>query len=186
MSDLIRIRRGTSAEWASANPVLRSGEPGIDLTTDTLKIGDGTTAWSSLPAIGGGGGGGGSWGSITGTLSSQTDLQTALDAKQDDLVSGTTIKTVNGNTLLGSGNLVVTGAESFETVSKNLQGQDATLSYSGGNLSTIVYSTGVTKTLNYTGDNLTSVVLSGTTPGGIDLTKTLSYTGSDLTGVAYS
>jgi hypothetical protein len=30
---------------------------------------------------GGGGGGGGAWGSITGTLSSQTDLQTALNAK---------------------------------------------------------------------------------------------------------
>lgn len=29
----------------------------------------------------GGGGGGGTWGSITGTLSNQTDLQTALDAK---------------------------------------------------------------------------------------------------------
>jgi hypothetical protein len=29
-----------------------------------------------------GGGGGGTWGSITGTLSNQTDLQTALDAKQ--------------------------------------------------------------------------------------------------------
>ena len=28
------------------------------------------------------GGGGGAWGSITGTLSSQTDLATALDAKQ--------------------------------------------------------------------------------------------------------
>lgn len=32
-----------------------------------------------------GGGGGGIWGSITGTLSNQTDLQNALDAKQDDL-----------------------------------------------------------------------------------------------------
>jgi len=53
------------------------------------------------------GGSGGVWGSITGTLSTQTDLQSALDAKQDDLVSGTNIKTVNGNTLLGSGNLTV-------------------------------------------------------------------------------
>ena len=34
---------------------------------------------SDLP--GGGGGGGGTWGSITGTLSSQTDLQSALDLK---------------------------------------------------------------------------------------------------------
>ena len=33
----------------------------------------------------GGGGGGGTWGSITGTLSTQTDLQAALDAKQDAL-----------------------------------------------------------------------------------------------------
>lgn len=47
------------------------------------------------------------WGSITGTLSTQTDLQTALDAKQDDLVSGTNIKTINSNSLLGSGNISV-------------------------------------------------------------------------------
>lgn len=35
-----------------------------------------------IGSAGGGGGGGGTWGSITGTLSNQTDLQTALDAKQ--------------------------------------------------------------------------------------------------------
>lgn len=108
----------------------------------------------------GGGGGGASWGSITGTLSSQTDLQTALNgkeptitagttaqyyrgdktfqtlnksavglgnvdntsdankpistatqtalnAKQDTLVSGTNIKTINSTSLLGSGNIDV-------------------------------------------------------------------------------
>lgn len=47
------------------------------------------------------------WGTITGTLSSQTDLQAALDAKQDTLVSGTNIKTVNGSSVLGSGDLTV-------------------------------------------------------------------------------
>lgn len=36
-------------------------------------------------------------------------LQAALDAKQVALVSGTTIKTVNGSSLLGSGNLAVAG-----------------------------------------------------------------------------
>lgn len=34
-------------------------------------------------AVGSGAGGGGTWGSITGTLSDQTDLQAALDAKVD-------------------------------------------------------------------------------------------------------
>jgi hypothetical protein len=50
---------------------------------------------------------GATWGGITGTLSSQTDLQSALDAKQDDLVSGTNIKTINSTSLLGSGNVAV-------------------------------------------------------------------------------
>lgn len=48
-----------------------------------------------------------SWGGITGTLSSQSDLQSALNAKQDTLVSGTSIKTVNGNSLVGSGNVSI-------------------------------------------------------------------------------
>jgi hypothetical protein len=77
-------------------------------------------------------------------------------------------------------------AASFETVSKNLSAENATLTYSGGNLTSIAYANGITKTLNYSGGNLASIVLSGSTPGGIDLTKTLTYTGSDLTSIAYS
>ena len=57
------------------------------------------------------GGSGGVWGSITGTLSSQTDLQSALDAKQDDLVSGTNIKTLEGQSLLGAGNIDLTKSD---------------------------------------------------------------------------
>lgn len=52
----------------------------IAYATDTDELGtyDGVSAWT----WGTGGGGGGTWGSITGTLSSQTDLQSALDGKQ--------------------------------------------------------------------------------------------------------
>jgi hypothetical protein len=77
-------------------------------------------------------------------------------------------------------------AASFETVSKNLSAENATLTYSGGDLTSIAYANGITKTLNYSGGNLASIVLSGSTPGGIDLTKTLIYTGSDLTSIEYS
>jgi len=59
--------------------------------------------------------GGGTWGSITGTLSSQTDLQNALNAKQATLVSATNIKTINGTTLLGSGDLTVTASAAGST-----------------------------------------------------------------------
>jgi hypothetical protein len=63
------------------------------------------------------------WGGITGTLSSQADLQTALDAKQATLISATNIKTVNGQTLLGSGDVTVTGGVAWGNVTGTLGSQ---------------------------------------------------------------
>ena len=48
MADIIQLRRDTAANWASANPVLAQGETGLDLDTNNLKWGDGSTAWNSL------------------------------------------------------------------------------------------------------------------------------------------
>ncbi len=48
------------------------------------------------------GGGGGTWGSITGTLSDQTDLQSALNAKQDSIITGTTAQYLKGDLSLGT------------------------------------------------------------------------------------
>jgi len=61
------------------------------------------------------GGGGGTWGSITGTLSAQTDLNAALAAKQTTLVAGTNIKNINGQSPLGSGNIAILGSDSIST-----------------------------------------------------------------------
>lgn len=77
--------------------------------------------WGALGSLskGGGGGGGASWGSISGTLSSQTDLNTALNAKQNTLVSATNIKTINGNSILGSGDLVVSATANPSVIALN-------------------------------------------------------------------
>ena len=50
----IQVRRGTAAQWTSANPTLASGEWGFETDTGKVKIGDGSTAWNSEPYIGGG------------------------------------------------------------------------------------------------------------------------------------
>jgi hypothetical protein len=48
-----QLRRGSAADWAGANPVLAAGEPGVDLDSRRLKVGDGATPWQMLPyAIG--------------------------------------------------------------------------------------------------------------------------------------
>ena len=54
--NVLQLRRGTAAEWASANPILSLGEMVLETDTEKLKLGDGTTAWTSLgyfaPALG--------------------------------------------------------------------------------------------------------------------------------------
>ena len=45
----VRLRSGTSAQWAEHDPVLSLGEQGIDSDTGVIKVGDGATAWSGLP-----------------------------------------------------------------------------------------------------------------------------------------
>ncbi len=44
----MRWRRGTAAEWTTADPILLEGEPGFETDTGKLKVGDGSTAWTSL------------------------------------------------------------------------------------------------------------------------------------------
>lgn len=48
MAVQIQLRNGTAAQWTSANPTLALGEIGVEKDTSKFKIGDGTTAWTSL------------------------------------------------------------------------------------------------------------------------------------------
>jgi len=44
----LQIRADTAANWTSTNPILLANELGRETDTGKFKIGDGTTAWSSL------------------------------------------------------------------------------------------------------------------------------------------
>lgn len=56
MADIIKFKRGQSTTWRTKNLLLKDGEPGFELDTRKLKIGDGKTLWNDLPYIGGEGG----------------------------------------------------------------------------------------------------------------------------------
>jgi hypothetical protein len=45
----IQMRRDTAANWTSVNPTLAAGEWGMETDTFNVKIGDGSTAWATLP-----------------------------------------------------------------------------------------------------------------------------------------
>lgn len=46
----IQMRRGTAAQWAAANPILAQGELAFETDTGLTKVGDGATAYASLPS----------------------------------------------------------------------------------------------------------------------------------------
>ena len=48
MTTRIKLRRDTTANWISANPILSAGEPGLETDTRKIKYGDGATAWREL------------------------------------------------------------------------------------------------------------------------------------------
>lgn len=51
MANLIQFRRDTSTNWVSINPILSRGEPGYEVDTGRLKIGDAILPWAQLPYI---------------------------------------------------------------------------------------------------------------------------------------
>lgn len=100
---------GWWGNWRQTAPAHIGNLQATDLLDCTSIIGgvEVNNTITGAQIIAGASGGGATWGGITGTLSTQTDLQSALNAKQDTLVSGTNIKTVNGNSLVGSGNVTI-------------------------------------------------------------------------------
>lgn len=51
MATRIQVRRGTTSEWNSADPILNAGEFGYNTTLDKFKIGDGSNIWSDLEYV---------------------------------------------------------------------------------------------------------------------------------------
>jgi hypothetical protein len=49
----IQVRRDTASNWTSTNPTLAAGEFGFETDTTKVKIGNGSTAWTSLGYVGG-------------------------------------------------------------------------------------------------------------------------------------
>lgn len=132
----IQVRRGTAAQWTSANPTLASGEWGYESDTGKVKIGNGSTVWASLGYTGAGtvtsitAGTGLTGGAITssGTIAIDTsvtaDLSTAQTFTNKTLTSplinlgintqtGTTYTTVLGD----NGKIVTLNNASAITVS---------------------------------------------------------------------
>jgi hypothetical protein len=140
MTSVIQIKRGTASAWTSANTVLAAGEVGFETDTKKMKVGDGSTAWTSLGytvtdgdisgvTAGTGLSGGGNSGAVTlaidSTVTTLTGSQTltnkTIDAESNTLTGVTTLtgtQTLTNKTLTSPS---ITGGTLVNTVIKGLE-----------------------------------------------------------------
>jgi hypothetical protein len=87
MANRIQLRRDTTINWNTVNPVLSDGEPGLETDTNKIKYGDGSTAWLDL-AYASGGSGGGSLTDVDGVVAFPGDLLIGTLWPEDPMPGG--------------------------------------------------------------------------------------------------
>jgi len=108
--------------------------------------------------------------------------QTALDAKQATLVSGTNIKTVNNTSLLGSGNISISSAVAWGGVTGTLSNQTDLQTALDGKVDENTAITGATKTkITYDAKGLVTAGADATTADIADSSNKRYVTDANLT-----
>jgi hypothetical protein len=163
----IKIRRDTAANWTANNPVLATGEPGLETDTKKVKYGNGSTAWNSLnyPTVG-----------VT-SYNDLTNKPTSFSGTITNYNEGTpySLGTTNGtiNPDCANGNvqtITLNGNFTFNSFNNPITGQSMTLiikqdSTGSRTLTSSMLFSGGNKTLSTAGNSvdILSVFFDGTT-----------------------
>lgn len=109
----IQFLRGTKSAIEAENPILLAGQPCVELDTGQMKIGNGTTAYNSLPYVGAGTGSTVSYGSSSTAAATAAKVATIANFKLTTgalvLIEFTATNTASNPTL----NVSSTGAKAI-------------------------------------------------------------------------
>lgn len=131
LNSRIVIRNDVASNWTLENPILLKGEIGVEIDTNQIKIGDGTTAWNSLIYFNGGGG------DISDILQNYMSKAEYAGSENGYVSKADTAKklekavTINGVEFDGSNNIVVTDDTKIPTSQKGTANGVATLDGDG-------------------------------------------------------
>ena len=145
LSALQKQRRDTAANWTAANPTLLAGEIGIESDTSKIKIGTGSTAWTSLAYT--------PWSQLSAYPIVNVDVASNAEIAVSKLADGSARQLLqtaaNGNDVEWTSNvdipgtLDVTSTATFDSISQHPLGAAATPSITfTGDTNTGIYSPG--------------------------------------------
>jgi len=125
-----RVNTKTASTWTSTNPVLAEGEVGHESDTGKIKVGNGSTAWSSL-----------SYTSATADTASATNFTSALQVNGSDVTTdadiGSTIQAYDANLtgFVAACNLPTSDGTADQVLKTDGAGTISFATQSGGSLS---------------------------------------------------
>lgn len=125
-----RVNTKTASTWTSENPVLAEGEVGHESDTGKIKVGDGSTAWSSL-----------SYTSATADTTSATNFTSTLQVNGSDVTTdadiGSTIQAYDANLtgFVAACNLPTSDGTADQVLKTDGAGTISFATQSGGSLS---------------------------------------------------
>ena len=161
MAQQIQLRNDLAATWTSNNPTLAVGEMGIETDTDKFKLGDGSTAWTSL-----------GYGGIQGVKGDTGDAGT--DGTDGTFSSAQTIETKSSAYSIVSGDagkLILNSAAITITVEGLAVGQQ--VDFLQNVAGQITFAAGAGKTLNGADGNLKTAAQYS--PAGVKCVATDTY-----------
>lgn len=116
----VLTKTATGADWVDNQGLPSGGTAGQVLTKNSST--DGDASWQTPQS-----GGGGTWGSITGTLSDQTDLQNALNAKANTSTLATVESTTTASQAYSVGDYLVLNGQLYEVTTAITSGETLTV-----------------------------------------------------------
>jgi hypothetical protein len=119
----LRLRADTAANWTSVNPILLANELGRETDTGKIKIGNGTSTWTSLAYQ--------AWATLPVAVNAGGTGQTSYTNGQL-LIGNTTGNTLTKATLTAGSGVAITNGNGSITISATGSGTVTSVDVSGG------------------------------------------------------
>ena len=166
MATRMQQRRGTAAQWTAANPTLAAGEIGFETDTNKFKVGNGSSAWTSLAYF-----------VDASVVFDSSEVQSLVDAGVASLVGNAPNAL---NTIWELANAINQDANYAYTVSTSINGLQNTIAIHGNSISDLTsnvtnLTANTTSEISWLTGNASAHTSANTSVHGISNTLNLVY-----------
>ena len=167
MATRIQVRRGTTTQWNTADPILNEGEIGYNSNLGQIKVGDGTSIWSDLDYL-----------VSTGSL--DTSLGSYIPDTEKSAISG--VAELDGSkNILAPASIIFEGTENAHETTLSVTDPTADRTITFPDVTGTVITTGNLSDITNIGVFSSTITMEGSTANDFELTLSAGDPTADRT-----